>query len=525
MDVCNLKRLPCPLPTSTINNYINPMRYFFFILLTAAVWELNAQKVTIAAILDQPHWEIEAYDTTRFGRYQAAFRFDFGEAQILNPADYDSIRTLGKVKVEYVYSQYAKSYPGQRRLDESRFAALQKMAPDLFADPHVTWEIVRQNDGKTREEAEGLFHGFVITYQPPINAKRKKEIEARLARNVDCIKKRPPADSPQFPGGEEALRSWLIDNIPLPTVSETGGDRGKKQYMLQFQIDTATGALIKATLPKGVSEGYKKRLGDALKYMPRWSPGNPGVRFMVMLSFEPDKESGHRKLNPGPLRGIDPARCKDRSTDDGEPIVSEALNRNPQWKNMLIVEDVTGSMLPYVADLLVWNALGANAKRTHHIVLFNDGDGKPDSEKVVGSTGGIYHVSPGRVEELEKTMIQAMAVGNGGDTPENDIEAIIEGLRVCPTCEEVILIADNNTTPRDLELIDHIKKPVRVVLCGMKYEPSLAHLYIAWKTKGSVHTIDRDINELAAMRDGDVIQIMGMPFQIKGGKFVRLSRE
>ena len=113
---------------------------------------------------------------------------------------------------------------------------------------------------------------------------------------------------------------------------------------------------------------------------------------------------------------------QNKSTDDGEPIVSEALNRNPQWKNMLVVEDVTGSMLPYVADLLVWNALGVNAKKVRHVVLFNDVDGKKTSDKVVGKTGGIYHVNSGKIEDLEETMIRAMAAGNGGDTPENDIE-------------------------------------------------------------------------------------------------------
>ncbi|MFN4081734.1 MAG: hypothetical protein ACK4NS_12610 [Saprospiraceae bacterium] len=501
------------------------MRNFFLTFFIIVPWALFAQKAKINNILNQPHQEIEAYDTLRFGRYQSPFYLNFGEAAILNPSDYDSIRALGKVRVEYVYSQFSKSFPGQRRLDEERFAALAKMAPDLFEDPSVSWEIVRQTRGKSREEAEGLFHGFVVTYQPPLSPKRQKEIEDRLAKELDCVKKRPPADAPQFPGGEDSLRAWLIENIPLPTVSETGGDRGKKQYMLQFLIDTATGTLTKATLPKGIHEGYKKRLVAALGEMPRWLPGNPNIRFMLMLSFEPDKASGRRTLNPQPLRGIDPIRCKDKDVEDGEPIITEVLTRNAQWKNILMVEDVTGSMLPYVAELLVWNALSVNAQKVRHVVLFNDGDSKSNDEKVIGKTGGIYHVNSRKITVLEETMVRAMVAGNGGDTPENDIEAIIEGLKACPSCDEVVLIADNNATPRDLELLSQIDKPVRVILCGVKYSVNPAHLYIAWKTKGSLHTIDRDINELAAMKEGDVIRVMDIPFRIKDGKFTRLSEE
>lgn len=399
------------------------------------------------------------------------------------------------------------------------------MAPDLFEDPSVSWEIVRQSRGKSREEAEGLFHGFVVTYQPPLSPKRKKEIEDRLSKELDCAKKRPPADAPKFPGGEDSLRAWLVDHIPLPTVSETGGDRGKKQYMLQFLIDTATGTLTKVTLPKGINESYKKRLSSALSEMPRWLPGNPNVRFMLMLSFEPDKNTGHRALRPQPLRGFDLVRCKDEDVEEGEPIVTEVFKRNAQWKNILLVEDVTGSMLPYVAELLVWNALTSNAQKVKHIVLFNDGDSKSTNEKVIGKTGGIYHVNSRKIEVLEETMVRAMAAGNGGDTPENDIEAIIEGLKACPSCEEVVLVADNNATPRDLELLSEVNKPVRVILCGVKYGVNPAHLYIAWKTKGSLHTLDRDINELAAMQEGDVIKVMDIPFRIKDGKFIRLSKE
>jgi hypothetical protein len=174
--------------------------------------------------------------------------------------------------------------------------------------------------------------------------------------------------------------------------------------------------------------------------------------------------------------------------------------------------------------LLLWNALKGNLQQTSHFVFFNDGDNTPNAEKEIGSTGGIYHATPKNVEVLEETMIAAIAGGNGDDIPENDIEAILAGIKACPDCAEVILIADNNATPRDLKLVEQITKPVHVILCGIKYAPNPAHLYIAWKTKGSLHTIKEDIDTLAKMEEGQTIKVMGASYKIINGKFVPIGR-
>jgi hypothetical protein len=52
------------------------------------------------------------------------------------------------------------------------------------------------------------------------------------------------------------------------------------------------------------------------------------------------------------------------------------------------------------------------------------------------------------------------------DGPENNIEAILHGIKQNHRIKSVILIADNNATPRDLELLNKVRGPTRVILCG-----------------------------------------------------------
>ena len=176
--------------------------------------------------------------------------------------------------------------------------------------------------------------------------------------------------------------------------------------------------------------------------------------------------------------------------------------------------------------MLLWNALKRNLENTSHFVFFIDLDAKRRDEKVIGKTGGLYHAKPNNVDSLEMTMITAIAGGNGDDIPENDIEAVLAGIAACPDCGEVVLISDNRAVPRDLELVTKIGKPVHVILCGVStaYPVSPAHLYIAWKTKGSLHTITEDITKLAEMEEGESISVMGKKYKILNGKFVTVSK-
>ena len=109
--------------------------------------------------------------------------------------------------------------------------------------------------------------------------------------------------------------------------------------------------------------------------------------------------------------------------------------------------------------------------------------------------------------------------GHGGDAPENPIEAILFGLSKSGKVEDVILIADNWAKARDLKLLSKVKVPVRVILCGVYdgMEISEDYLNIAYKTKGSVHTIEKDITNLIKQSSGKKFNVNGVDYIIKNG--------
>ena len=202
-----------------------------------------------------------------------------------------------------------------------------------------------------------------------------------------------------------------------------------------------------------------------------------------------------------------------------ETVVTKALDRNKQWKNCLVVTDVTGSMNPYLAQFLVWHKLNMTDSRNNDYVFFNDGNNMRDALKVTGDVGGNYYIKTKDFDDMEKVLSKAKRKGTGGDSPENNIEAILYGLENNPGVTEVIMIADNYATPRDLELMNRIKRPVHVIICGGSSGINLEYLNLARKTKGSIHTIEQDITNLYKVREGQSIQIEGIAYTISDGKF------
>ena len=207
-----------------------------------------------------------------------------------------------------------------------------------------------------------------------------------------------------------------------------------------------------------------------------------------------------------------------------DSTVLNVFERNKEWKDMLIVSDLTGSMTPYVAQVLVWLRLNLKTDRVKHFTFFNDGDLAIDSTKEIGNTGGIYHSNEMKFNTILNLAQQTMINGFGGDTPENDIEAILEGLNTCSNCGDIVLIADNISKMRDYELIEKIGKPVKVIICGYTGIVNPEYLNLALKTKGSIHTIEKDITSLMKINEGQIIKIDKYQYIIKDGKFKILGR-
>lgn len=230
---------------------------------------------------------------------------------------------------------------------------------------------------------------------------------------------------------------------------------------------------------------------------------------------------------------IERRSARDRAAVQADPlyfektgqVVQATLHRmRDRWKNKVIVTDLTGSMSPYMDQVILWHALQLVQGEDNRYLFFNDGDQTPDNQKIIGKTGGLYYTEHTQLDSLLDKMRETAGNGFGGDGPENDLEALLAAVPRLRGLDELVLVADNYSDARDIELLSRLKVPVHVVLCGTREGVNEQYLEIAYKTRGSVHTIEQDIEDLAQLADGATITIGANRYQVSRGKFIRVTR-
>lgn len=202
-----------------------------------------------------------------------------------------------------------------------------------------------------------------------------------------------------------------------------------------------------------------------------------------------------------------------------DSTIMNVLNRN-KWNNMLMVVDVTGSMSQSTAQLMIWHKEHFKKKQIRHFVFFNDGDQKGDAQKKELTTGGIYHLDAATTADIAQSVADAMQKGNGGDAPENDVEAILEGLKNCQKCDDIVLIADNLANMRDIAFIATIGKPIHILLANQRAGVNPQYLALAYATHGSIHTSSEDITDIHLTAGSCSITIGGIVYMFNGIEFI-----
>ncbi len=203
-----------------------------------------------------------------------------------------------------------------------------------------------------------------------------------------------------------------------------------------------------------------------------------------------------------------------------DSTIIKVLERHSEWDNMLIVCDITQSMSPFIAEILLWYNLNFEQKKNQTFVFFNDGDKQADSKKRIGQTGGIYYCNKQNIDSILNTAVQTMEKGTGGDGPENDVEALLFAMNKFPEKQNVVLIADNLSTMRDYSLIKQINKPVKIILCGLTDRINAEYLDMAYQTGGEVYTIESDIVGLIKYKEGEIVKIGQQNYKIINGRFI-----
>ena len=203
-----------------------------------------------------------------------------------------------------------------------------------------------------------------------------------------------------------------------------------------------------------------------------------------------------------------------KQSDGDDLVISNVMKRN-NWVNKLIVCDLTGSMIPYAWQLSTWYQLAIKQEQNLQFVFFNDGD----------ETGGVYYFPANAVDNLDLLMSTINAKGSGGEIAEENMKALIKGTQLAKPFKDIVAIFDNHAPVKDIELLKNFKEPVHIILCGGTDHYILTdYLTIAWKTKGSVHTIEEDITRIASMSEGEELKIGGVNYKIMGGKFVVVKK-
>jgi hypothetical protein len=387
----------------------------------------------------------------------------FAEAKVLNPSILKKFHNAEIERIDLVYTTYTLSSTfKQPELNRSRFQSLKNFAPELFDNNAIEWHVVAQTKAKSPEQGKKMFHGFIITCQGSLTASGKSD----LTLLKEMLKPKKPA--------KDTIR-WF------KTM--------KTHYDVYY-------------LPLS-----KRKREAGIRYTHR------SIWFRKPVT---EKTVTIDSIRRRTKKGFDPYDIGNANLTDS--TIFKVLERNKNWHNMVVVEDVTGSMGPYTAQLLVWNRLTFQTRKTTHFVFFNDGDDKLDSKKQIGSTGGIYYINAADVRDVESMAMKAMSKGSGGDAPENNIEALLQAIKDCPDCE-LVMIADNMANVKDISLLSQVNRPVHIILCGAKQAVNTEYLDIARSTKGSVHTIDDDLDDLMNLSEGQQFTIRHLHYVIRNGKF------
>jgi hypothetical protein len=328
---------------------------------------------------------------------------------------------------------------------------------------------IYQTRFNSKEEAEKLFHGFVLYFDSPLDAVHKAS-KSSFTKLMEQLAERTINDRTTT---VKIPKSVQRDSVYVGVITEERKVRMEEILMTNNQLLDWNYDSI----------GVDKKFYGAYYFLTKVSAG-------VFAAYKALR-STHL------FRQLNEANITDKT---------------------LVVTDMTGSMYPYFSQLLVWHALKMNEGKKLPYVFFNDGDNA--KHKPIGHTGGLYPVETNSTFKLYGAMKRCMQGGYGGDCPENNMEAVLEGLDRYEGIDKVVLICDNWAYPRDANLINQIDVPIDFVMCGSDFGVKPAYLDLArCNAGGRVITIQKSISDMENMEEGDKMRIGKFQYVLRRGLF------
>ncbi|GAB3943240.1 hypothetical protein GCM10028805_09160 [Spirosoma harenae] len=184
------------------------------------------------------------------------------------------------------------------------------------------------------------------------------------------------------------------------------------------------------------------------------------------------------------------------------------LDRNlRKWPDAVIVCDLTSSMYPYTTQIFAWLKKQTRNPAIKGIVFFTDCDSLGHQTRPNGPAGQMFITRERKgIDVLPVLLAAARNTVQNKDDAENDIEALLAAQNSFPEARHLILVADNISTVKDMPLLNQVRKPVHVVLCGTTGSDTIRafqtdYYTIASQTNGSLHTLEDDLIPTALTRN------------------------
>lgn len=437
------------------------------------------------------------------GRTVVLLSCPFASATFDNPDVVNALKGQIIEQVQLVYTTYRQDESfSQQKLNQQRLRNLESLLPDAFASALTEWQLVGQTGAANPEQGRTYFHGFVITYRtPPSPTSMKAEITSLDSAFIGLLKVRKPGDSSFFGGGSSM--------------------EGKTPELGLLKMPDGTTIILRKDIPEDSLRFYLRPSTPAASISTARYADTSHLKIIVTEYL-----GGHRIERTWNLEEhkADPAGFDflgKKYLNNPDSVVLSAFRRNT-WTNFVMVCDVTGSMSPYTAQIFAAMPGVVDNHRCKGFLFFNDGDRKTTQEKRNLKTGGLYWTRAMRLDSAYYTAKKCMGNGEGGDIPENNVEALLMAEKINPG-GELVLVADNWATPRDLGECDKINSPVHVILCSARSGVNPDYLFLARVTNGSVHTRDEDITNLGSMKEGEQVKIGIQTFFLHNDHFIPLE--
>jgi hypothetical protein len=137
--------------------------------------KLYAQNIAnfVDSILQHKNIRIPVYEPSIKNFERKFFTMEFCKSKFIDTAGIYLLQNAEILSINLIFTDYPSSLD-LKPLNRSRLIQLNKYLPAAMQNKNTQWLIIRQMDGYDKNSAKDMFHGFVVNYRLPIEAKERK---------------------------------------------------------------------------------------------------------------------------------------------------------------------------------------------------------------------------------------------------------------------------------------------------------------------------------------------------------------